>query len=92
MGPCLGFGATPDTLLGRPVFENPAMAGVASATKSVAVGDFSRYYIAEVQPLRIEVSKDYKWSTDQVSVRVITRADGVLADAPAVKVLQSANT
>ena len=82
----------PDLLLGRPIYENPAMAAVASATKPVAVGDFSRYYIAEVQPLRIEVSKDYKWSTDQVSIRVITRADGVLADAAAVKTMVAANT
>lgn len=82
----------PDTFLGRPVYENPAMTAVASATKSVAVGDFSHYVIRDVQPIRIDISDQYKFSTDQLAIRVVTRRDGVLVDTAAIRYLVSANT
>jgi HK97 family phage major capsid protein len=82
----------PDTFLGRPVYENPAMAAVASATKSVAVGDFSRYVIRDVSPMRIDISSEYKFNTDQLAIRVVTRRDGALVDTAAIRFLVSANT
>jgi len=82
----------PDTFLGRPVYENPAMAAVASATKSVAVGDFSRYVIRDVAPMRIDISSEYKFNTDQLAIRVVSRRDGVLVDVNAIRYLVSANT
>jgi HK97 family phage major capsid protein len=87
-----GWGGQPATLMGRPVYENPAMAAVASASKSVMFGQLDRYVIARVNPLRVEVSNEYKWSTDQISCRVLLRADGALVDTDAVKLLISANT
>lgn len=82
----------PASFLNLPVYENPAMAAVASASKSVAVGDFSRYIIRSVEPMRVDLSTEYKYNTDQVAIRVITRRDGNLPDAIAIKYLVSANT
>jgi len=81
----------PESLLGRPIFENPAMAAVASASKSVAFGDFKRYYVQRVTPARIELSSDYKFNTDQLALKVVERIDGDLVDVAAVAYLVSAN-
>lgn len=80
-----------DRFLGRPVFENPAMAAVASASKSVAFGDFSRYFVRRL-PLRVEVSSDYAFNTDLVSLKVVERIDGDLVDTAAIAYLVSANS
>lgn len=82
----------PSLFLGRPVYENPAMAAVASASKSVAVGDFSKYYIRDVQPVRIQVSDEYKFNTDQLALKYVTRRDGDLVDTAAIRLVISANT
>lgn len=81
----------PESFLGRPVYENPAMAAAASASKSVAVGDFSKYVIRDVLPMRIDLSDQYKFSSDQLALRVVTRRDGDLPDSTAVRYLVSAN-
>lgn len=80
-----------DRFLGLAVYENPAMAAVASATKSVAVGDFSKYFIRRL-PLRVERSQEYKFSTDQLAIKVVERLDGNLVDTAAIRYLVSANT
>lgn len=82
----------PESFLGRPVYENPHMATVASAAKSVAVGDFSKYVIRDVLPMRVDLSEHYKFSTDQLALRVVTRRDGDLPDVIAVKYQVAANT
>jgi len=79
----------PETLLGRPIYENPAMAS-GSAAKSVAVGDFSRYVVARVVPIRVESSIHYKFNTDQLALRTIERVDGDLPDAIAIRFLVGA--
>ncbi len=81
----------PDTFNGRPVYENPAMAAPASATKSFLFGDLSAYWVRRT-PIRVEFSKDYKFNTDQLALRTIFRVDGNLPDAVAVKYIVSANT
>lgn len=82
----------PDRFYGRPVYENPAMAAVASATKSVVFGDLSAYYTRVVGGPRVEFSRDYKFNTDQLALRTIIRVDGNLIDTAAIKYLVSANT
>jgi HK97 family phage major capsid protein len=82
----------PDRFYGRPVYENPAMAAVASASKSVIFGDLSAYYTRMVAAPRVEFSRDYKFNTDQLALRTIIRVDGNLIDAIAIKSLVSANT
>jgi len=86
--PSLVAGA-PETLLGRPIYENPAMAN-GSAAKAVAFGDFSRYVVARVVPIRVESSIHYKFSTDQIALRTIERVDGDLPDAVAIAYLVNA--
>lgn len=86
--PSLVVGA-PETVLGRPIYENPAMAN-GSAAKAVAFGDFKRYYVARVVPIRVESSIHYKFSTDQIALRTIERVDGDLPDAIAVAYLVNA--
>jgi HK97 family phage major capsid protein len=82
----------PGTFLGRPVYENPAMATLASASISVAVGDFSAYIIRDVVPARVDRSMEYKFNTDQIAIRYITRRDGDLPDTTAIRAIRSANT
>jgi len=80
----------PETLLGRPIYENPAMAAVASASKSIAFGDFKKYFVQRVTPMRVELSKDYKFNVDQLALKVVERVDGDLVDVDAVAFLVSA--
>jgi HK97 family phage major capsid protein len=79
----------PETILGRPVYENPAMAS-GSAAKSVIFGDISRYVVARVVPIRVESSIHYKFSTDQLALRTIERVDGDLVDTAGVYYLLNA--
>ena len=79
------------TLLGRPIYENPSMAAVASASISVAVGDFSQYVIRQL-PLRVDVSQEAYWTSDGVGIRIIYEADGDLLHATAIRTLLSGNT
>lgn len=81
----------PDQFDGYPVYENPAMAAPASVSKSVLFGDLSAYYVRRM-PTRVDVSKEYKFSTDQLAVRTIERVDGDLPDTTAIVHLISANT
>jgi len=81
----------PETVLGRPIFENADMAAVASASKSIAFGDFKRFYVRRVTPTRVELSKDYRFATDELAIRVVERVDGDLIDANAIAYLVSAN-
>lgn len=86
--PSLVAGA-PETVLGRPIYENPAMAN-GSAAKAVAFGDFSRYVVTRVVPIRVESSIHYKFSTDQLALRTIERVDGDLVDTIAIAYLVNA--
>jgi HK97 family phage major capsid protein len=88
--PSLVVGA-PETVLGRPIFENPDMAAVGSASKSILFGDTQRYVVRRVGTARVELSRDYKFNTDQLALKVVERIDGDLLDANAVAYLVSAN-
>jgi HK97 family phage major capsid protein len=84
-------GAPQPTLLGRPIYENPSMAAVASVSKSVIFGDWSEYHIRRL-PLRVDVSNEFLWGSDSVALRVILETDGDIAHALAIRPLVSANT
>ena len=79
------------TLLGRPIYENPGMAAVASASKSVVFGDFSQYVIRQL-PLRVDVSSEYGFASDQIGIRVILETDGDLLHPLAVRPMVSDDT
>lgn len=82
----------PDVFDGRPIYENPAMAAVASATKSVVFGDMNRYVVKRVTPVRLQPSDDYKFSTDQRALKLVERIDADLVDTAAANYLVSSNT
>lgn len=84
-------GGAPGTILGRPLFVNPALPAVGSASASVIFGDFSQYVIREGGGLRVEISKDWLFGSDQLVLKTAARYGGALLDAGAVVVLKSAN-
>ena len=78
----------PDILMGHAVYEDPNLATPASATKSVVFGDSSAYVIKQL-PLRVAVSSEYLFNTDQVAIKTVYRAGGALPDAAALRYLVS---
>jgi len=72
----------PDTFNGKTVATDDGM----SADK-VLFGDLSKYRVRLAGPLRVERSVDYKFMNDQVVYRFIQRADGLLVDERATRVL-----
>ena len=72
---------TPDTLLGFPLYENPAMADAGTAVKSVIFGHLPSYYVRQVGGIRVDSSSDFAFSTDLVTLRTILRVDGNLPQA-----------
>ena len=78
--PSLAVGV-PDTLLGFPLYENPAMADTATSAKSVIFGHLPSYYVRQVGGIRVDSSTDFAFSTDLVTLRTILRVDGNLPQA-----------
>ncbi|MFB7860595.1 phage major capsid protein [Streptomyces sp. NPDC056069] len=72
----------PDTFNGRPVLTD-----VGVPDTKVTFGDLSKYTVRLAGPLRVERSVDLKFLNDQVVYRFLQRADGLLVDERAVKVL-----
>ena len=81
----------PDLFDGQPVYEDPGLAAPASVTKSVLYGDLSAWVIKQ-RGLRVAVSTEYRFNTDQVAIRTVYRAGGALPDSAAIAYLISANT
>ena len=73
--PGLTAGA-PDTILSKPVYTDPNMPAVALAAKSILFGDFSTYFVREVETVRFERSDDFAFNTDLITYRAILRGDG----------------
>lgn len=70
----------PSTILDKPYVVDPNVAAIATTAKTVLFGDFSTYYIRDIETLRFEVSTEYAFNTDLVSIRVLIRTDGDLVD------------
>jgi HK97 family phage major capsid protein len=86
--PALSAG-TPDTLIGRPLVENPAMASGTSA-KSILAGDWDAYRVRVAGGLQIAQSADYQFNLGVVNYRFQIRVDGDLMDTSAIKYYQGA--
>lgn len=76
-----------DLLLGYPIYENPAMAAVASAAKSVVFGHLPSYYVRQVGGIRLDRSEDFAFSSDLITFRAMVRLDGDLIQTSHVKTL-----
>lgn len=80
----------PDSILGRPVVADDAMAAQASAAKSIVFGDISKAYTARmVNALDVARSDEYAFDTDLVTWRFVARFDGALVDEKAVVVVDN---
>lgn len=86
--PSLAAG-TPDTLLGRPLVENPHMANGTSA-KSIVAGDWAAYRVRVAGGLQVAQSADYQFNLGVVNYRFTLRVDGDLMDTSAIKYYQGA--
>ena len=91
LAPSLGAGA-PGLIDGDPVYEDPFLATPASATKSVLYGDIRSALVIKQMALRVAVSTDFKFDTDQIAVKSVYRAGAAIPDPAAIAYLVSANT
>jgi len=66
------------TLLGYPVFENPNVAAVGTAAKSVLFGHLPSFKVRVAGGIRVDQSTDFAFNTDTVSYRGLMRVDGGL--------------
>jgi HK97 family phage major capsid protein len=71
----------PATLLGYSVYENPAIAAVATGAKSVLFGHLPSFKVRVAGGVRVDQSADYAFNTDVVTYRGIIRLDGGLTHA-----------
>lgn len=75
----------PDTLLGSPVYADPDVAVMAVSAKSVFFGDFSYYWIRDVQGIAFQRLVERYAELGQVGFRAYHRTDGKLLRTVAVK-------
>lgn len=81
----------PDTLLGKPVLTDPAMDSAVTTGKVTGLfGDLGGYFVRQAGPVRIERSDEFAFNTDQITFRFISRADGNIVDANALRTLKQA--
>jgi HK97 family phage major capsid protein len=68
----------PATLLGYPIYENPNIAAVGSAAKSVLFGHLPSFKVRVAGGVRVDQSSDFAFNTDTVVYRGVIRLDGAL--------------
>lgn len=76
---------TPDSILGYPLIENPAMASVASGARSVIAGHLPSYYVRTVGGIDVARSSDFAFSTGLETLRFQIRVDGNLPQTSHIK-------
>ncbi len=87
--PGLQAGA-PDTLLGKPLYADPDMPAATTGLVSVLFGDFSYYWIRDVNGVAFQRLNELYAANGQVGFRVYHRTDGKLLNTAAVKKLTQA--
>jgi HK97 family phage major capsid protein len=80
----------PDTLLGRPVYVDPDMAAATTGLVSVLFGDFSYYWIRDVNGIQFQRLNELYAENGQVGFRAYHRTDGKLQNTAAIKKLTQA--
>jgi len=71
----------PATLLGYPVYENPNVAAVGSAAKSVFFGHLPSFKVRLAGGIRVDQSADFAFNADTITYRGLIRLDGGLTHA-----------
>lgn len=87
-----GTAGQPDTVLGYNLYENPAVAAVATGAKSVLFGHLPSYKVRMAGGIDIAQSTDYAFNTDLTTFRVKMRVDGNLTHASHVQYFKGAAT
>jgi len=85
-----GTTGAPDTVLGFPVYENPAIAAVGTGNKSVLFGHLPSYKVRIAGGIDIAQSPDYAFNQDVTTFRVKMRVDGNLTHASHIKYFKGA--
>ena len=80
----------PDTIMGRPVYPHPDMAAVATGAVPALFGDFSYYWIRDVNGVAFQRLNELYAANGQVGFRAYHRTDGKLTNTSAVKKLTMA--
>lgn len=80
----------PDRLLGRPVVVSDLVPAMTTGNKSVILGDFSYYWVADRKGRVFQRLGEIYAVTGQVGFRARQKVDGMLVLAEAVKYLQQA--
>ena len=75
----------PDTFAGFPIFENPAVGAIGTASKSVIFGHLPSYKVRMAGGLQVASSTDYAFNQDLTYYRFLMRLDGDLTHAGHVK-------
>lgn len=83
-----GTTGAPDTVLGFPVYENPALAAVGINNRSVAFGHLPSYKVRIAGGIDIAQSPDYAFNQDVTTFRVKMRVDGGLTHASHVRLFR----
>ena len=79
---------TPDTILGRPVYTSSYVPTIAAGAKTIAVGDFSYYWIADRAGRNFKKLTELYAANDQTGFVATQRVDGKLILPEAIKVLK----
>jgi len=85
-----GTAGQPDQILGYSIYENPAVAAVATGAKSVLFGHLPSYKVRIAGGIDIAQSPDYAFNQDVTTFRVKMRVDGNLTHASHVKYFKGA--
>ena len=85
-----GLSGAPSTLLGRPIIINKHMPDIGSATKAIAFGDFSYYFIKDRKVMTMKRLDEKYADTGHVGFRIDKRVDGKLVVPEAINYLQMA--
>lgn len=79
----------PDQILGKPVYENPAMPSLGSSAtaKAVLVGHLPSYYVRQAGGIQFDRSDDFAFNAGLATFRCQLRVDGNLPQTGHVKAL-----
>ena len=80
-----------DRLLGAPVYSAALIDLTDDTAGAILFGDLGQIYTALVGGVRVDVSREFAWTTGLISYRVEVRGATGLAQASAVKSYKSAN-
>jgi HK97 family phage major capsid protein len=80
----------PDSLLGKRIVENVAMADIAADAKPLVAGDWDSFLVRQVGGLRVERSDEFAFNADLTTWKASLRIDSGLPQSSHIKYLRCA--